>query len=120
MSELDHHFNAMQPVDEEQLNVVSADSNPTVKVHVKDSVSRTGEDETPISKLNESMFTTPSVPVKSSSVSMMEKELKRNLDAVYEANFCSSQSSTKPRKSDSDMEEDANVSDGLLKPKIEK
>ncbi|KAJ0451546.1 hypothetical protein HanHA300_Chr15g0568731 [Helianthus annuus] len=116
MSELDHHFDAMQPVEEEPLNVVSADSNSTVKVHVKDSVSRTGDDETPISKLNKSMFTTPSGPVKSSSVTMMEKELKRNLDAVYEVDFCSSQSSTKPRKSDSDMEEDANVTVGLLKP----
>ncbi|KAJ0792338.1 hypothetical protein HanOQP8_Chr01g0016941 [Helianthus annuus] len=66
------------------------------------------------------MFTTPSVPVKSSSVSMMEKELKRNLDAVYEADFCSSQSSTKPRQSDSGMEEDANETEKLLKPKIEK
>ncbi|KAJ0884618.1 putative nucleic acid-binding, replication factor A [Helianthus annuus] len=120
MAELDHHFNAIQLVDEEQLNVDSADSNPTVKVPVKDLVSRTGEEETPISKLNGSMFTTPSVPVKSSSVSMMEKELKRNLDAVYEADFCSSQSSTKPRQSDSGMEEDANETEKLLKPKIEK
>ncbi|MFS8008102.1 putative nucleic acid-binding, replication factor A [Helianthus anomalus] len=87
---------------------------------MQDSVSRTGDDETPISNLNKSMFTTPSGPVKSSSVTMMEKELKRNLDVVYDVDFCSSQSSTKLRKSDNDMEEDANVTVGLLKPKIEK
>ncbi|KAM0052153.1 hypothetical protein Hdeb2414_s0007g00244931 [Helianthus debilis subsp. tardiflorus] len=62
------------------------------------------------------MFSTPSGAEMNCSVEMVENQLKRNLDAVYDVDLCSSQSSTKPRKSDGD----SNVNAGILKPKIEK
>ncbi|KAJ0806468.1 hypothetical protein HanPI659440_Chr02g0089811 [Helianthus annuus] len=37
---------------------------------------------------------------------MLENELKRNLDAVYDVDLCSSQSSTKPRMGDCENNED--------------
>ncbi|XP_035845239.1 replication protein A 70 kDa DNA-binding subunit D-like [Helianthus annuus] len=110
----------IEPADDEPLNVVPSDSNPTINIRVKDSVSRTGDEDTPMSNLNNNMFTTPSGPDNSCSVKMLENELKRNLDAVYDVDLCSSQSSTKPRKSYGENDEDSNVNVGLLKPKLEK
>ncbi|KAJ0932092.1 hypothetical protein HanPSC8_Chr04g0169671 [Helianthus annuus] len=37
---------------------------------------------------------------------MLENELKRNLDAVYDVDLCSSQFSTKPRMGDCENNED--------------
>ncbi|KAJ0735944.1 hypothetical protein HanPI659440_Chr11g0438081 [Helianthus annuus] len=37
---------------------------------------------------------------------MLENELKRNLDAVYDVDLCSSQTSTKPRMGDCENNED--------------
>ncbi|KAJ0566915.1 putative transcription factor B3-Domain family [Helianthus annuus] len=74
----------IEPADDELLNAVPSDSNATVNFHVKDSVSRTGDEDTPVSNLSKSMFTTPSAPEMNCSVKMLENELKRNLDAVYE------------------------------------
>ncbi|KAJ0821123.1 hypothetical protein HanPSC8_Chr16g0716321 [Helianthus annuus] len=51
---------------------------------------------------------------------MLENELKRNLDAVYDVDLCSSQSSTKPPKGDCENNEGLNVKAGLLNPKLEK
>ncbi|KAJ0643955.1 hypothetical protein HanOQP8_Chr16g0606381 [Helianthus annuus] len=65
------------------------------------------------------MFSTPSRAEMNCSVEMVENQLKHNLDAIYDVNLCSSQSSTKPRKSHGDKDEDSNVNAGLLKPKIE-
>ncbi|XP_021980117.2 replication protein A 70 kDa DNA-binding subunit B-like [Helianthus annuus] len=120
ITDLDRHFDEFQPADDEPLNVVPSDSNATVNFDVKDSVSRTGDEDTPLSNVNKSMFSTPSALEMNCSVEMVENELKRNLDAVYGVDLCSSQSSTKPRKSDGDKDEDANVNAGLLKPKLEK
>ncbi|KAJ0926785.1 putative nucleic acid-binding, replication factor A [Helianthus annuus] len=118
IKDLDRHFDAFQSADDESLNVVPSDSNPTVNIQIRDSVSRTGDDDTPMSNLNNSMFTTPSGVDNCCSSKMLENELKRNLDAVYDVDLCSSQSSTKPRKGDCENNEGLNVKVGLLNPKL--
>ncbi|KAJ0467903.1 putative nucleic acid-binding, replication factor A [Helianthus annuus] len=120
IADLDRHFDDFQPADDEPLNAVPSDSNATGNFDVKDYVSRTGDEDTPVSDVNKSMFSTPSGAEMNCSVEMVENQLKRNLDAVYDVDLCSSQSSTKPRKSDGDKDEDVNVNAGLLKLKIEK
>ncbi|KAJ0485471.1 hypothetical protein HanHA89_Chr14g0568711 [Helianthus annuus] len=87
---------------------------------LQDSVSRTGDEDTPVSNVIKSIFSTPPGAEVNCSAEMVENQLKRNLDAVYDVDFSSSQSSTKPRKSVGDKDEDLNVNAWLLKPKIEK
>ncbi|XP_035845195.1 uncharacterized protein LOC110934616 [Helianthus annuus] len=120
ISELDKHFDDFQPVDDEHLDVVLSDSNANVNFDVKDSVSRTGDEDTPVSNVIKSIFSTPSGDEMNCSAEMVENQLKRNLDAVYDADLSSSQSSTKPRKSVGDKDGDLNVNAGIMKPKIEK
>ncbi|KAJ0490609.1 hypothetical protein HanRHA438_Chr12g0569421 [Helianthus annuus] len=104
----------IQPADEEPLNAVASDPNPIVNIKIRDSVSRIIDEDTPMSNLN-NIFTTPSGPHNSCSSKMLDNELKRNLEAVYDGDFCSSQSSTKPRMGDCENNE------GLeLKAKLEK
>ncbi|KAJ0786550.1 hypothetical protein HanOQP8_Chr02g0072541 [Helianthus annuus] len=110
----------MLPADDEHLDVVLSDSNANVNFDVKDSVSRTGDEDTPVSNVIKSLFSTPSGDETNCSAEMVENQLKRNLDAVYDADLSSSQSSTKPRKSVGDKDEDLNVNAGIMKPKIEK
>ncbi|KAM0060820.1 hypothetical protein Hdeb2414_s0004g00128631 [Helianthus debilis subsp. tardiflorus] len=119
ISELDRHFDDFQPADEEHLNAVLSDSNPNVNFDVKNAVSRTGDEDTPVSNVIKSIFTTPSGAEMNCSAEIVENQLKRNLDAVYDVDVSSSQSSTKPRKTVGDKDEDLNVNDGILKPKIE-
>ncbi|KAJ0452470.1 putative nucleic acid-binding, replication factor A [Helianthus annuus] len=97
IKDLDRHFDAFQ-----------------------DSVSRTDDKDMPMSNLNNSMFTIPSGADNRCSSKMLENKLKRNLDAVYDVDLCSSQSSTKPRKGDCENNEGLNVKVGLLNPKLEK
>ncbi|KAF5783114.1 hypothetical protein HanXRQr2_Chr11g0504171 [Helianthus annuus] len=73
-----------------------------------------------MSNLNNSMFTTPSGADNCCSSKMLGNELKRNLDAVYDVDLCSSQSSTKPRTGDCENNEGLNVKVGLLNPNLEK
>ncbi|KAF5766025.1 putative nucleic acid-binding, replication factor A [Helianthus annuus] len=120
IKDLDRHFDAFQPADDEPLNVVPSNSNPTVNIQIRDSVSRTDDKDTPMSNLNNSMFTIPSGADNRCSSKMLENKLKRNLDAVYDVDLCSSQSSTKPRKGDCENNEGLNVKVGLLNPKLEK
>ncbi|KAJ0902205.1 hypothetical protein HanPSC8_Chr08g0334241 [Helianthus annuus] len=107
------------PADEEHLDVLS-DSDPNVNFDVKDAVSRTGDEDTPVSNVIKSIFTTPSVAEMNCSAEIVENQLKRNLDAVYDVDVSSSQSSTKPRNTVGDKGEDLNVKAGILKTKIEK
>ena len=87
---------------------------------VQDSVSRVVDEDTPMSSLNNNIFTTPSGAHNSCSSKMLDNELKRNLETVYDVDLCSSQSSTKPRKGDCENNEGLNVKVGLLNPKLEK
>ncbi|KAJ0919973.1 hypothetical protein HanRHA438_Chr05g0235761 [Helianthus annuus] len=50
LSELDKHFDTIQPIDEEAVNVEPSDSNRNVDWPVKDSISQTGDDVTPLLK----------------------------------------------------------------------
>ncbi|KAJ0465324.1 hypothetical protein HanHA300_Chr14g0537031 [Helianthus annuus] len=105
----------LYPADEEPLNAVGSDLNPTVNIQIRDSVSCTVDEDTPMSNLNNNMFTTPFGPHNSSYSNMLENELKRNLDAVYDVDLCSSESSTKPRMGDCENNEGLDV-----KAKLEK
>ncbi|MFS7973181.1 putative nucleic acid-binding protein [Helianthus anomalus] len=97
IKDLDRHFDAFQ-----------------------DFVSRVGDDDTPMSNLNNSMFTTPCGADNCCSSKILENELKRNLDVVYDVDLCSSQSSTKPHMGDCENNEGLNVKVGFLNPNLEK
>ncbi|KAF5799127.1 putative nucleic acid-binding protein [Helianthus annuus] len=113
ISELDKIFDVIQPLDEERVNVVSSD----MKAADEDSISRTKADETPVSNFTKGMFTTPYEDGNGTSLRVMENELKRNLDSMYDADVTSSQSSTKPRKAGKEVVDDDGVTVGLLIPK---
>ncbi|KAJ0536360.1 putative replication protein A, OB [Helianthus annuus] len=98
ISELDRNFDVFQPADEDREDGGLPVIEPTNKDIAKDSVSRTGDDVTPISNLSRSFFTTYMLDGDNTSDMRMEKELKRNLDSVYEYDGISSQSSSKPKK----------------------
>ncbi|XP_035832868.1 replication protein A 70 kDa DNA-binding subunit B-like [Helianthus annuus] len=110
----------IEPADDEHLDAVLSDSNPNVNFDVKDVVSRTGDEDTPVSNVIKSIFTTPSGAEMNCSAEIVDNQLKRNLDVVYDVDVSSSQSSTKPRKTVGDKDEDLNLNAGILKPKIEK
>ncbi|KAJ0440957.1 putative nucleic acid-binding protein [Helianthus annuus] len=120
IAELDKIFDVIQPADEERVNVVSFDIKAADEVPVNDSVSRTKDDETPVSNFTKVMFKTPDEDVNGTSIRVMENELKRNLDSIYDADVMSSQSSTKPRKAGKEVVDDDGVTVGLLIPKVEK
>ncbi|KAJ0947956.1 putative replication protein A, OB [Helianthus annuus] len=105
IKDLDTHFDVYQAADEEPLDPVASDPNPIVNVNIRDSVSRVVDEDTPMSNLNNSIFTTPSGAHNSCSSKMLDNELKRNLEAVYDVDLCSSQSSTKPRQGDCENNE---------------
>ncbi|KAJ0929300.1 putative nucleic acid-binding, replication factor A [Helianthus annuus] len=117
IAELDNIFDVIQPVDEERVNVVSSDIKAADEVPVNDSVSCTKADETPVSNFTKGMFTTPNEDGNGTSIRVMENELKRNLDSMYDADVMSSQSSTKPRKAGKEVVDDDGVTVGLLIPK---
>ncbi|KAJ0753793.1 putative replication protein A, OB [Helianthus annuus] len=102
IKDLDAHFDA---ADDEPLGPHASDPTPIVNVNIQDSVSRVVDEDTPMSNLNNSIFTTPSGAHISCSSKMLDNELKRNLEAVYDVDLCSSQSSTKPRQGDCENNE---------------
>ncbi|XP_035841273.1 uncharacterized protein LOC118488168 [Helianthus annuus] len=120
IAELDKIFDVIQPVDDERLNVVSSDMKASDEVPVNDSVSRTKADETPVSNFTKDMFKTPDEDLNGTSIRVLENDLKRNLDSIYDDDVMSSQSSTKPRKSGKEVVDDDGVTVGLLIPKVEK
>ncbi|KAJ0532169.1 putative nucleic acid-binding protein [Helianthus annuus] len=121
ISVLDKKFDDIQPVDEEPVDVDGhvGYTNASDVVPLKDSFSCTGDEETPISSFNKSMFLTPSADANTSSTVLMEKKLKHNLDSLYDVDAISSQSSSKPRKVVNENEDGVGVSVGLLVPKVE-
>ncbi|KAJ0898642.1 putative nucleic acid-binding, replication factor A [Helianthus annuus] len=120
IAELDKIFDVIQPVDDERLNVVSSDMKASDEVPVNDSVSRTKADETPVSNFTKDMFKTPDEDLNGTSIRVLENDLKRNLDSIYDDDVMSSQSSTKPCKSGKEVVDDDGVTVGLLIPKVEK
>ncbi|MFS7915491.1 hypothetical protein Hanom_Chr02g00165951 [Helianthus anomalus] len=72
---------------------------------IQDSVSRVVDEDTPMSSLNNNIFTTRSGAHNSCSSKMLDNELKRNLETVYDVDLCSSQSSTKPCQGDCENNE---------------
>ncbi|KAJ0802317.1 putative nucleic acid-binding, replication factor A [Helianthus annuus] len=58
LSELDKHFDTIQPIDEEAVNVEPSDSIRNDDLPVKDSISQTGDDVTPCSNVFKVGFTT--------------------------------------------------------------
>ncbi|XP_035845342.1 uncharacterized protein LOC118491573 [Helianthus annuus] len=98
LSELDKHFDTIQPIDEEVVNVEPADSNRNVDWPVKDSISQTRDDVTPCSNVFKVGFTTSFDHEDAKLDTMSEGDLKRNLDTVYDVDDFSSQSSSKMRK----------------------
>ncbi|KAJ0535775.1 putative transcription factor B3-Domain family [Helianthus annuus] len=120
IGELDKIFDVIQPVDEERVNAVSSEIKPADEVPVNDSVSRSKADDTPVSNFTKDMFKTPDEDVNGTSIRVLENELKRNLDSIYDDDVLSSQSSTKPRKAGKEVVNDDGVTVGLLIPKVEK
>ncbi|KAJ0448551.1 putative transcription factor B3-Domain family [Helianthus annuus] len=120
IGELDKIFDVIQPVDEERVNAVSSDIHAAVEVPVNDSVSRSKADDTPVSNFNKDVFKTPDEDVNGTSIRVLENDLKRNLDSIYDDDVMSSQSSTKPRKAGKEVVIDECVTAGLLIPKVEK
>ncbi|KAJ0933623.1 putative nucleic acid-binding, replication factor A [Helianthus annuus] len=116
IAELDKIFDVIQPVDDERVNVVSSD----MKASDEDFVSRTKADETPVSNFTKDMFKTPDEDLNGTSICVLENDLKRNLDSIYDDDVMSSQSSTKPRKSGKEVVDNDGVTMGLLIPKVEK
>ncbi|KAJ0569328.1 putative transcription factor B3-Domain family [Helianthus annuus] len=113
LSELDKHFDTIQPIDEEAVNVEPSDSNRNDDLPVKDSISQTGDDVTPCSNVFKVGFTTSFDQKDADFDTSSERDLKRNLDTVYDVDDVSSQSSSKSRK-------DGGVDAVLLIPKKEK
>uniref|UniRef100_A0A251U411 Putative nucleic acid-binding, OB-fold protein n=1 Tax=Helianthus annuus TaxID=4232 RepID=A0A251U411_HELAN len=113
LSELDKHFDTIQPIDEEAVNVEPSDSNRNVDWPVKDSISQTGDDVTPCSNFFKVGFTTSFDQKDAKLDTMSEGDLKRNLDTVYDVDDFSLQSSSKMRK-------EGGVDAVLLIPKTEK
>ncbi|KAJ0863296.1 hypothetical protein HanPSC8_Chr12g0528331 [Helianthus annuus] len=113
LSELDKHFDTIQPIDEEAVNVEPSDSNRNVDWPVKDSISQTGDDVTPCSNVFKVGFTTSFDQKDAKLDTMSEGDLKRTLDTVYDVDDFSSQSSSKMRK-------EGGVDAVLLIPKTEK
>ncbi|KAJ0454052.1 putative nucleic acid-binding, replication factor A [Helianthus annuus] len=120
IAELDKIFDVIQPVDDERVNVISSDMKASDEVAVNDSVSRTKADETPVSNFNKDIFKTPDEDLNGTSIRVLENDLKRNLDSLYDDDVMSSQSSTKPRKSGKEVVDDDGVTVGLRIPKVEK
>ncbi|KAJ0787388.1 putative nucleic acid-binding, replication factor A [Helianthus annuus] len=98
LSELDKHFDTIQPIDEEAFSVEPSDSNRTEDLPVKDSISQTGDDVTPSSNVFKVGFTTSFDQKDADLDTNSERDLKRNLDTVYDVDAVSSQSSSKMRK----------------------
>ncbi|KAJ0640504.1 putative nucleic acid-binding, replication factor A [Helianthus annuus] len=113
LSELDKHFDTIQPIDEEAVNVEPSDSNRNGDLPVKDSISQTGDDVTPCSNVFKVGFTTSFDQKDADFDTSSERDLKRNLDTLYDVDDVSSQSSSKSRK-------DGGVDAVLLIPKKEK
>ncbi|KAJ0753335.1 putative transcription factor B3-Domain family [Helianthus annuus] len=113
LSELDKHFDTIQPIDEEAVNVEPSDSNRNDYLPVKDSISQTGDDVTPCSNVFKVGFTTSLDRMDAEFDTSSERDLKRNLETVYDVDDVSSQSSSKSRK-------DGGVDAVLLIPKKEK
>ncbi|KAM0037811.1 hypothetical protein Hdeb2414_s0013g00407631 [Helianthus debilis subsp. tardiflorus] len=86
-----------QPADEDREDGGLPDIDSTNEDLAKDYVSRTGDDVTPIYNVSKSFFTTHMLDGDNTSLMRMEKELKRNLDSVYEYDGISSQLSSKPK-----------------------
>ncbi|KAJ0717310.1 hypothetical protein HanPI659440_Chr13g0522111 [Helianthus annuus] len=112
LSELDKHFDTIQPIDDEAFNVEPSDSNRTEDLPVKDSISQTGDDVTPCSNVFKVCFTTSFDQKDADLDTNSERDLKRNLDTVYDVDAVSSQSSSKMRK-------DSGVDEVLLIPNKE-
>ncbi|KAM0057427.1 putative nucleic acid-binding protein [Helianthus debilis subsp. tardiflorus] len=120
ISELDRNFDVFQPADEDREDGGLPDIDPTNEDLAKDSISRTDDDVTPISNVSKSVFTTNMLDGDNTSLMRMEKELKRNLDSVYEYDGISSQSSSKPKKCVIDVEDgvDLDVTVRRLDPNV--
>ncbi|KAM0055024.1 putative nucleic acid-binding protein [Helianthus debilis subsp. tardiflorus] len=112
LSELDKHFDTIQPIDDEAFNVEPSDSNRNEDLPVKDSISQTRDDVTPCSNVFKVGFTTSFDQKDADLDTNSERDLKRNLDTVYDVDDVSSQSSSKMRK-------DSGVDEVLLIPKKE-
>ncbi|KAJ0715214.1 putative nucleic acid-binding, replication factor A [Helianthus annuus] len=91
LSELDKHFDTIQPIDEEAVNVEPSDSNRNVDWPV--SISQTEDDVTPCSNVFKVGFTTSFDQKDAKLDTMCKGDLKRNLDTVYDVDDVSSQSS---------------------------
>ncbi|KAF5813012.1 putative nucleic acid-binding, replication factor A [Helianthus annuus] len=98
LSELDKHFDTIQPIDEEAFSVEPSDSNRTEDLPIKDSISQTGDDVTRSSNVFKVGFTTSFDQKDADLDTNSERDLKRNLDTVYDVDAVSSQSSSKMRK----------------------
>ncbi|XP_076929621.1 replication protein A 70 kDa DNA-binding subunit C-like [Bidens hawaiensis] len=108
ISKLEKNFYNNQVEDSDSVNPSNSELPLQTDVSLKDSISCTADNGTPISNSNESMGTAPSV------------DLKRNLEDVYDVDESSALSSTKQQKIHTKDLRDANWNETLLIPKTEK
>ncbi|XP_076909945.1 uncharacterized protein LOC143567393 [Bidens hawaiensis] len=108
ISKLEKNFYNNQVEDSDSVNPSNSELPLQTDVSLKDSISCTADNGTPISNSNESMGTAASV------------DLKRNLEDVYDVDESSALSSTKQQKIHTKDLRDANWNETLLIPKTEK
>ncbi|XP_076935569.1 replication protein A 70 kDa DNA-binding subunit B-like [Bidens hawaiensis] len=108
ISKLENNFYNNQVEDSDSVKPSNSELPLQTDVSLKDSISCTADNGTPISNSNESMGTAASV------------DLKRNLEDVYDVDESSALSSTKQQKIHTKDLRDANWNETLLIPKTEK
>ncbi|XP_076905358.1 replication protein A 70 kDa DNA-binding subunit B-like [Bidens hawaiensis] len=108
ISKLENNFYNNQVEDSDSVNPSNSELPLQTDVSLKDSISCTADNGTPISNSNESVGTAASV------------DLKRNLEDVYDVDESSALSSTKQQKIHTKDLRDANWNETLLIPKTEK
>ncbi|XP_076949151.1 uncharacterized protein LOC143621690 [Bidens hawaiensis] len=108
ISKREKNFYNNQVEDSDSVNPSNSELPLQTDVSLKDSISCTADNGTPISNSNESMGTAASV------------DLKRNLEDVYDVDESSALSSTKQQKIHTKDLRDANWNETLLIPKTEK